>query len=217
MGVKKKIKGQLIVLSGPSGVGKSTVIAELMGQRDNIYFSVSYTTRKPRVGEQDGVNYNFVDRAEFERMIADNELLEYAEYSGNYYGTSAKLIDSKLAAGIDVLLDIEVVGSKIVQTQRPNTPLIFVAPPSFEELSRRLHARQTDAEEVIQRRLERAREEFKEIPRYNYVVVNQNVETAADEICAILACEHGLDGVADDVRSKAENCRARVSKSVVEE
>ena len=92
MGVKKKIKGQLIVLSGPSGVGKSTVIAELMGQRDNIYFSVSYTTRKPRVGEQDGVNYNFVDRAEFERMIADNELLEYAEYVNNYYGTSLKAV-----------------------------------------------------------------------------------------------------------------------------
>ena len=109
------------------------------------------------------------------------------------------------------------VGSKIVQTQRPDTPLIFVAPPSFEELSRRLHARQTDAEEVIQRRLERAKEEFKEIPRYNYVVVNQDVETAADEICAILACERGSDDVTDSVRSKAETCRARVSKSVVEE
>ena len=108
MGVKKKIKGQLIVLSGPSGVGKSTVIAELMGQRDNIYFSVSYTTRQPRVGEQDGVNYNFVDRAEFERMIADNELLEYAEYVNNYYGTSLKAIRDQLDAGHDVLLDIEV-------------------------------------------------------------------------------------------------------------
>ena len=104
---QKKERGQLIVLSGPSGVGKSTVIAELFSQRSNIYFSVSYTTRQPRVGEQDGVNYNFVSREEFERMIADDELLEYAEYVDNYYGTSIKLIREKLDAGIDVLLDIE--------------------------------------------------------------------------------------------------------------
>lgn len=112
---QKKERGQLIVLSGPSGVGKSTVIAELFSQRSNIYFSVSYTTRQPRVGEQDGVNYNFVSREEFERMIADDELLEYAEYVDNYYGTSIKLIREKLDAGIDVLLDIEVQGAAKVR------------------------------------------------------------------------------------------------------
>ena len=108
----KKNHGQLIVLSGPSGVGKSTVIAELLGQRPNIHFSVSYTTRQPRVGEQDGVNYNFVSRQEFERMIAANELLEYAEYVNHYYGTSLKVIEEKLKAGVDVLLDMMVQATK---------------------------------------------------------------------------------------------------------
>ena len=186
MGVKKKIKGQLIVLSGPSGVGKSTVIAELMGQRDNIYFSVSYTTRKPRVGEQDGVNYNFVSREEFERMIADDELLEYAEYVDNYYGTSMKLIQEKLDAGIDVLLDIEVQGAAKVRARCPDALFIFIIPPSFEELSRRLHRRNTDSEEVIAGRLAKARQEFREIPKYDYLVINDKVSNAVGEIESIL-------------------------------
>ena len=186
MGVKKKIKGQLIVLSGPSGVGKSTVIAELMGQRDNIYFSVSYTTRQPRVGEQDGVNYNFVDRAEFERMIADNELLEYAEYVNNYYGTSLKAIRDQLDAGHDVLLDIEVQGAAKVRERCPDALFIFIIPPSFEELSRRLHRRNTDSEEVIAGRLAKARQEFREIPKYDYLVINDKVANAVHEIEAIL-------------------------------
>ena len=183
---QKKERGQLIVLSGPSGVGKSTVIAELFAQRSNIYFSVSYTTRQPRVGEQDGVNYNFVSREEFERMIADDELLEYAEYVDNYYGTSMKLIQEKLDAGIDVLLDIEVQGAAKVRARCPDALFIFIIPPSFEELSRRLHRRNTASEEVLAGRLAKARQEFREIPKYDYLVINDKVANAVHEIEAIL-------------------------------
>ena len=183
---QKKERGQLIVLSGPSGVGKSTVIAELFSQRSNIYFSVSYTTRQPRVGEQDGVNYNFVSREEFERMIADDELLEYAEYVDNYYGTSIKLIREKLDAGIDVLLDIEVQGAAKVRARCPDALFIFIIPPSFEELSRRLHRRNTDSEDVIAGRRAKARQEFREIPKYDYLVINDKVSNAVHEIEAIL-------------------------------
>ena len=189
MSVNKKTRGQLIVLSGPSGVGKSTVISELLGARRDIYFSVSFTTRQPRVGEEDGVNYNFVTREVFEEMIAGEELLEYAEYVHNYYGTSLKVIQEKLDAGIDVLLDIEVQGAAKVRAKCPDAVLIFIVPPSFEELSRRLHRRATDQEEVIQGRLKKAREEYRQIPNYDYLVVNDKVSEAAGEIMAILVAE----------------------------
>ena len=198
---RKKKKGQLIVLSGPSGVGKSAVISELLGMREDIYFSVSFTTRPPRAGEENGVNYHFVDRAVFEGMIANGELLEHAEYVNNYYGTSLKLIREKLDAGIDVLLDIEVQGAAKVREKCPDAVLIFIIPPSFEELSRRLHGRHTDSEEVIAGRLRKAREEYQHIPNYDYIVVNDKVSEAAAEILSILV---------------AENCRVENRMNLIE-
>ncbi len=186
---KKKTKGTLIVLSGPSGAGKSTVTAELLSERDDIYFSVSFTTRKPRVGEADGVNYHFVSKEEFEGMIERGELLEYAQYVENYYGTSLKVIEEHLNAGTDVLLEIEVQGAATVKQKCPEAVLIFVMPPSFEELSRRLHGRATDDEAVIQGRLERALEEYRQIPLYDYLVINDSVPNATQEIMSILVAE----------------------------
>lgn len=184
--MENKQKGLLVVLSGPSGSGKSTVIKKLMENRGNIHFSVSYTTRQPRTGEVDGVSYNFVDRTEFERMIENNEFLEYAEYSGNYYGTSLKAIEEKQSAGMDVMLDIEVQGAANVREKCPGAVLVFIVPPTYEELERRLRGRGTDAEDVIQKRLKRALEEIQEVGMYDYLVVNDVVDNAAKELDAIM-------------------------------
>ncbi len=184
--MKAEKKGTLLVLSGPSGAGKSTVIRLLMEQRGDLYFSVSFTTRKPREGEREGVNYHYVSNEEFERMIRRDEFLEYAGYVDHYYGTSRRLIDRHLNAGEDVILDIEVQGAAIVREKRPDAVLCFLIPPSFEELSRRLHGRQSESEAVIQDRLNRAREEYKQIKDYDYLVVNDQPQNAADELGAIL-------------------------------
>lgn len=196
-------KGTLLVLSGSSGVGKSTIIAQVLEKRPDLYFSVSCTTRAPRPGEVDGVNYCFISREEFQKRIERGEFLEYAEYVGNYYGTSMTVIREKLEKGVDVLLDIEVQGAAKVRERMKDAASVFIVPPSFEELAQRLRGRGTDSEEKIQKRLETARQEAKEIENYDYIVVNDAVDHAVQEVLAILTAEscrkerriHEIEGV----------------------
>ena len=182
-------RGTLVVVSGFSGAGKGTVLAQVLARRPDLYFSVSFTTRAPRQGEQDGVNYHFVTREEFQTRIGRGEFLEYAEYVGNYYGTSMTVIREKLERGIDVILEIEIQGAAKVREKMPEAGSLFLVPPSFEELSRRLHSRGTDSEETIRQRLETARREVREIVNYDYIVVNDTVDRAVEEILAILTAE----------------------------
>lgn len=182
-------KGTLLVFSGFSGAGKGTVLSQVLAQRPDLYFSVSFTTRAPRPGEQDGVNYNFISREEFEARIGRGEFLEYAEYAGNYYGTSLTVIREKLERGVDVVLEIEIQGAAKVREKMPEAISLFLVPPSFEVLSQRLHGRGTDSEETIQKRLAIARKEAKEIVNYDYIVVNDTVPKAVEEILAILTAE----------------------------
>ena len=179
-------RGTLVVVSGFSGAGKGTVLAQVLARRPDLYFSVSFA---PRQGEQDGVNYHFVTREEFQTRIGRGEFLEYAEYVGNYYGTSMTVIREKLERGIDVILEIEIQGAAKVREKMPEAVSLFLVPPSFEELSHRLHSRGTDSEETIRQRLETARREVREIVNYDYIVVNDTVDRAVEEILAILTAE----------------------------
>jgi len=185
-------KGQLIILSGPSGVGKSSIVKKVMEQHPKLRFSVSATTREMRPGEVDGVSYYFVSREQFMHMVEQGELLEHAEYVGNCYGTPAKPIDEALELGYDILLDIEVQGAMQVREKRPDAVSVFIMAPSFEELERRLIGRGDTAPEKIKKRLETARYEYTVAPNYDYLVVSETglVEKAADEILSIIKAAH---------------------------
>ncbi|MCD7845908.1 MAG: guanylate kinase [Oscillospiraceae bacterium] len=182
-------KGVLVILSGPSGAGKSTVISGLTARRGDIRFSVSATTRDPRPGEKDGREYFFKTREEFFSMLEQDAFLEHAEYVGNCYGTPAAPVEENLAAGYNVLLDIEVQGAAQVMAHRPDAVSIFLCPPSLEELENRLHKRGTDPEERIQARIAAAREEYTQLHNYAYIVVNDDADTAVRELDAIITAE----------------------------
>ena len=183
-------KGKTFIVSGPSGVGKSTVLHALFQGRDDLYFSVSATTRPPREGERDGVDYHFIQPDEFRDMIAADAFLEYAEYVGNFYGTPKKFVDAAMDEGRDVILDIEIQGAQQVCAKRPETVRIFIAPPSWSELERRLTERGTDDADKVQKRLLRAKVELKMADAYDYFVINDTVDSAVEQLKAILLAEH---------------------------
>jgi len=185
-------KGLLFVISGPSGAGKSTVLARVMGAMGNLVFSASATTRPPRPGEEDGRDYFFLSSEQFQAMIDDDAFLEWARVHQHFYGTPATFVDTHLEQGTDVILDIDVQGARKVLARCPNAVFVFLAPPSTEELERRLRGRHTESEERIRVRLEAARSEMAAIPEYEYLVVNDQVGMAALQIQSIIESRRAL-------------------------
>ena len=184
-------RGLLIVLSGPSGVGKGTVRAAIFAKGEQKFvYSISATTRSPRTGETDGVDYFFKTREEFEQMIQNKQLLEYAEYVGNYYGTPLEYVENTLATGKDVFLEIDVQGAIQVRELMPDGVFIFLTPPDLNELESRIVNRGTDSDEVIAKRMKTAREELELMKYYDYSVVNDTVDHAVQKIEAIIQTEH---------------------------
>ncbi len=183
-----KNKGLLLVVSAPSGCGKGTILGEIL-KDDSFYYSISATTRAPREGEQDGVNYHFITKEEFEQRIAQGGMLEYAQYCGNYYGTPKKEVEQMRDAGRDVILEIEVEGAMKVRALCPDAVFLFIAPPSVEELRRRLNKRGTEAAEVIEERVSQAARELSYANRYDYIIVNGELEKAIQDFRTVVRAE----------------------------
>lgn len=183
-------KGVLVVVSGFSGAGKGTLMRALMNRYMNYALSVSATTRAPREGEEDGREYFFKTREEFEQLIKEDALIEYAQYVGNYYGTPKDYVEKQLEAGRDVILEIEIQGALKVKEKIPDALLLFVAPPSAGELKRRLVGRGTETSEVIASRLQRAAEEAEGMERYDYLLINDELEQCAEEMHQVIQSQH---------------------------
>ena len=184
-------KGLLVVFSGPSGVGKGTVrkkFFEKMG--DKLYYSISMTTRNIREGETDGVDYHFISKEQFLEEIQNDNVLEYNEYVGNFYGTPKDIVFEKINNGIDVVLEIEVNGAKMIKEKVPNCVSIFIAPPSYDALKERLVGRNTEAPDVIEKRLIKAEDEISSANLYDYIVINDDVDEASNEVISIIESEH---------------------------
>ena len=183
-------KGVLVVVSGFSGAGKGTIMKSLMAKYDNYALSVSATTRNPRPGEEDGREYFFRTKEEFEEMIRQDQLIEYARYVENYYGTPKAYVEEQLSAGRDVILEIEIQGARKIKKKFPEAVLVFVTAPSMEELKERLVGRGTETAEVIHQRLARAAQEAEGIEEYDYLVVNDDLDTCVNEVHGIITSEH---------------------------
>lgn len=183
-------RGILMVVSGPSGAGKGTVCRRLVEKRGDVFLSVSATTRAPREGETDGVHYHFISEEDFKERIAAGGMLEHAVFCGNYYGTPKQAVDDMLAEGKNVILEIEVQGAMKVRSRYPEGVYVFVLPPSMSELRCRLTGRGTETPEVVQRRLDTAAAEFTYIQKYNYILLNDDVEKAVCRLEAIIDAEH---------------------------
>ncbi len=182
-------KGLLIVFSGPSGVGKDTILKKLTENDDNIKLSISATTRQKRDYEKDVIDYYFLTEDEFLKKVSENKMLEYAKYCSNYYGSPSEPIENWLNEGLDVILEIEVEGGQKVIKEQKDVVSILIVPPSFEKLKKRLEKRKTDSNEIILGRLERAKDEIKVASKYDYVVVNDDVDVCTNEIKAIIKAE----------------------------
>lgn len=189
MAVEVQRTGMLLIISGPSGTGKGTLVKKLMDSDPSFRFSCSVTTRAPRVGEIDGVHYHFVSVEEYERLVAENAFLEHATVHGNHYGTLRKPVEDLMAQGLNVLLDIDPQGAISVMENASDYVSVFILPPSFEDLRVRLHTRNTDDPEVIERRLNNARGEVKKVDRYQYSLVNDDLELAFAQLQHIVNAE----------------------------